>query len=727
MSCKPLAAGLAAIAIPLASIAQDPEEVGQFSEPFVEPSLVVDGEQVTTDRECMTNDEGMRQCKPAAGTLTARPDGRFMYFNALEGTENIELSIVAEFGEVSIDDQSRVLTIGPDDEPSWNRPTPLRADVTEGGNDSTTLTDGALDTSDSTQDNDSALFCTDVVALADGDILAVGGTDYYLEPGADGVPFGVSELEGLKRARIFDTESNTWKKSGDMAFGRWYPSLVTQANGNIFVASGVTKLVKPVYPDNPINSGRNVVQTETFNPCEGEWAQNPSTADRSLPLYPRLHLLPNGHILYNAGGQVFNPFGQGYDQALWNIVSAYDPEAQRWTDLGYAGLPLQLNDAGLDALSTTVNATNLNQEQLDRLVGEVTADPASLIDEVVSAPTRLDENTVEQAIGAGMRGSTFSIMLPLEPDEKGEYHEAEFLTAGGVPTYVTAGSPGGYFPTDMSRVDTVTVDGKDIDYQSRLTGKLNQPRWYSTAVVLPDQSVMVFSGGTRDAVVGPGIEGAIKQAERFDPETETWERMAVANRPRTYHNTAALMPDGRVLVGGHAPISTAYLSNINLEELGFAPNDGRDPSFEIYTPPYALRDDRPAIREAPDTVSPGDTFTVRATPPETVDEVLLIRRTTLTHLVDGDQRAVVLPIVDRNGAELTVRMPDNRAVVPAGPYMLFVSKPSQTGRVPSESIAVSVTHELTCTAPPVPTEDAPSDDGSEDDNLLDGVVQSIGL
>jgi Domain of unknown function (DUF1929). len=482
-----------------------------------------------------------------------------------------------------------------------------------------------------------------------------------------------------------------------MNFGRWYPSLVTLADGDVFVSSGVTKLLKPVYPENPINSGRNVVQTETYDPCARQWTQNPPTADRSLPLYPRVHLLPNGHVFYNAGGQAFNPFGQGYDQALWNLVATYNPDSQNWTDIGYAGLPLQMNEAGLDQLASTLNATNLTEEQVNRVIEGLEANPDDLVTSFEDID--VDPDLARQALAGGMRGSTSSTMLPLEPNENGEYETVELLTAGGVPSYALLASPGGYVPTDQSRIDTVTITGDDdgdIDYQSRLTGSLEQPRWYGTSVVLPDGSVTVFSGGDRDGGAGPGLEGPVKTAERFDPETEEWTEVAEANQPRTYHNSAILMPDGRVMVGGHAPINTAYLSHIDLQDAGFSPNDGRDPSFEIYTPAYATRDDRPGIKQAPEVLAPGDRFNVTVDDPE-VDEVMLVRRTAMTHLIDNDQRAVELPVESRRGNSLQVSMPDEQAVVPAGEYMLFVSRDSEDGRIPSVSAPVRVTNpQLEC-------------------------------
>ncbi|EDM47883.1 galactose oxidase-like domain-containing protein [Marinobacter algicola] len=688
---------------------------GTFSEPFAEPTIIVDGEAVETDEKCITRADGMDECKPAAGTMALLKDGRLLYLNALEGTENVELSIVAEFGEVSVNDQTRVLSLDENDNPSWIKPSPLDAGANPDGNDSETLLngtelDGLLDTADNTSANDGALFCSDVIGLANGDVMAVGGTDYYSEPGIDGLPLGVAELEGIKNSRIFDEETNTWRQSGDMTYGRWYPSLVTMGNGNVFVASGVTKLLKPVYPEDPLNSGRNVVQTETYNPCAGTWTQNPSTADRSLPLYPRMHLLPNGHVFYNAGGQAFNPFGQGYDQALWNIVASFNPDTQRWNDIGYAGLPLRLDEVGLGQLSSTLNITNVSLEQVSTLLGDVIEAPSDLLEN--GAELGISQDDLKMAIAGGMRGSTSSTMLPLTPNANGEYTDVELLTAGGVPSYALLTNPGGYLPTDQSRIDTITTNGDEIGYESRLTGSLNQPRWYGTNVLMPDGSVMVFSGGNRDGVVAPGLEGPIRTAERFDPETGTWTEMASGHRARTYHNTAVLMEDGRVMIAGHSPINTAYLTFVDLQDFGLAPYDGRDPSFEIYTPPYAMRNDRPQIKSAPSNLTIGDRFNIKVDQADDIDKALLIRRTVMTHVIDGDQRAIELVMEKQPGNKLTLAMPDNHNVVPAGEYMLFVSKNTPEGRVPSVSAPITVVNEnLECMAPTQVASDTTTDSG----------------
>ena len=597
----------------------DPSEVGRFLAPF-EDRRPSEGAGA-----CRTDADGRKLCKPAGATVAALNNGKVLYWDALEGTENVQLSIVLEFAKQARNDRSRTIDLsGP--QPVFGTPDPATGGANPGGNDSHPLPLPVAGSNTTVNDGD--LFCADQVQLADGRIIAVGGTDYYNDPSIPGTDFGIVELEGLRNARIYDPVTNRWTQSGSMHYGRWYPSLVTLPDGKIIVASGVSKLLKPLYPDRPFDSGTNVKQLEVYDPATGAWTVLPESANRSLPLFPRLHLLPNGHVYYDVAGQSFNPFGQAYDEALWNLGATFNPGANSWTDLGVPGLTAGAPDPGF-----------------------------------------------------GFRGSTFSIMLPLEPNASGDYTQASFLAAGGTPSAV-APSPGTPLGTNLSRVDTVTVDptGRET-LSSESTGSLHTARWYPTGVLLPSGEVMAFSGADIDEVQSPSLGRPVKQAELFDPKTKKWTPMATAARPRTYHNTAMLLPDGRVLVGGHAPISTAYLSNIAVP--GANPNPDRDPTFEIYEPPYLFAGHRPTIKAADDELGYGNTIKIATPDAASIDSVVLMRNSALTHLVDGDQRTVELPISSRSGGSLQVDVPGAAAVLPPGPYMLFVNKRTAKGLVPS--------------------------------------------
>jgi hypothetical protein len=368
-----------------------------------------------------------------------------------------------------------------------------------------------------------------------------------------------------------------------------------------------------------------------------------------------MHLLPNGHVFYNAAGQAFNPFGQAYDETLWNFAASYDPASGRWRDLGIPGL----EGGGLGDLA-------------DLDFGRPLSDLANL-----GLPGGGKSATIP-----GFRGSTFSVMLPLEPDALGRYTKARFLTAGGVANPAMP-SPGSYFSTSDARITTVDTSLGD-SMSTTPTGDLNRPRWYTSGVLLPTGEAMAVSGSDRDEVAFPGTEFPIKQAELWDPKTGNWTPVAEGHRPRTYHNTAVILPDARVLVGGHAPITTLYLRHINLPG-GFSPNE-RDPSFEIYSPPYLFRGARPRIVSAPSTQAYGRNFDVVVDRPVSeIENVVLVRNPTETHLVDDDQRNVVLRVVSRSGNRLTVAAPPNGNVAPPGPYMLFVNKRTADGPVPSVS------------------------------------------
>ncbi len=613
-----LALLVAAAAVPAAvgapsAIAEDPSQVGRFSAPFEEAGP-----------KCAPDAQGHQICKPAGVSLVGLPDGTVLYWDGLEGMEDVRYSTVLEIGDTAQDDLSRVLDLRTG-RPRWSTPTPV-----DGGDPNAGVGDEYLPApihNNDRTDNDGDLFCSDQVHLADGRVLNVGGTGYYLEPAVSGVPYGLSELEGLKATRIFDTATHTWRAgAGHLAYGRWYPSLVTLPSGKVLVASGVTKLIKPMYPDRPMDSGTNVKQTETFDPDTETWTTNPASADKSLPLFPRLHLLPNGHVYYDAAGQTFNPDGQSYDEALWNMASSYNPATQSWTDLG------------LPAFGPVLK---------------------------------------------GFRGSGFSQQLTL----KAPYTTAQFLSAGGV----YGVTPGTYLATNTSTLNTVTTSGGTDALVSEATGNLVNARWYSTGVTLPTGQVLAFSGADKDEVVGPGGGTPVTQAELYNPTTKTWSAVAGGRKGRTYHNTAILLPDGRVLVGGHAPINTAYAmaNNTGHDTLGFS-DAFRDPSFEVFSPPNLFYGARPIIEGYDPSLGYDASTTIDVTDASDIESVVLVRNPALTHLVDGDQKVIELPITSRDGSSVTVTTPPSANVAPAGPYWLFVNKHTAKGATPSVSRQVYV-------------------------------------
>lgn len=637
----------------------DPRQVGAFSAPFEE-----------SGERCVVDFDGRKLCKPAGTALSSLATGRVLYWDALEGTENVNLNALFEGGHQTRNDRTRVLEIGATSA-RFRVPSPEDAGANPNGDQSEFL---PLVPHDDPTYNDGDLFCADFEQLADGRILAVGGTDYYAEPYVGdlaGEKYGLIELEGIKAARIFDPYTETWSQSGSMEFGRWYPSLITLPSGELLALSGVSKLIKPVYPTRPADSGTNVRQLETYNPTTGVWRTSPASANRSLPLYPRVHLLPNGHVFYNAAGQVFNPLGQSYDEAFWNIAASFDPVDQQWTDLGVPGLGLGalpgLPDLPLKngALAGAPLLSNVPLDGLPNASGDLTGIP-------------------------GFRGSSFSLMLPLVPNEAGQYRKADFLLAGGI----LGVTPGTYLANASSQINSVTIaeDGSER-LSSTATGSLTQPRWYGSGVLLPSGEVMVFSGADKDEVLQPGTGSPVTTPEIWNPETGAWSQVASQGRARTYHNTAMLLPDGRVLVAGHAPIPTGYGFSITVPGLSPQP---RDPSFQIYSPPYLFRGDRPAITAGPGRVDTGSTFTITlgsdADAAAVADggSVVLMRNTTITHLVNADQRSVQLPIVGRTGATLTLQAPPDRAVAPAGPYLVFANKATADGLVPSAGHQVFV-------------------------------------
>src|SRR5262245_35095165 len=116
------------------------------------------------------------------------------------------------------------------------------------------------------------------------------------------------------------------------------------------------------------------------------------------------------------------------------------------------------------------------------------------------------------------------------------------------------------------------------------------PRTYHTLTILPDGNVLVTGGVQTNNPASPPAFAA----EIWNAQTETWSTMASEQMVRSYHSTALLLPDGRVLVSGSGGCCGA-------------PNQYNG---EIFSPPYLFKGPRPTITSAPQVLEYGASFSL---------------------------------------------------------------------------------------------------------------------
>ena len=171
--------------------------------------------------------------------------------------------------------------------------------------------------------------------------------------------------------------------------------------------------------------------------------------------------------------------------------------------------------------------------------------------------------------------------------------------------------------------------------------------------VLPDGSVLA-TGGT--GACGPSDEsGAVFAAERWDPETGQWTTLASASVVRVYHSTAMLLPDGRVLSTGS----------------GDGGGVTQQRSYEVFSPPYLFKGDRPSYDLASTAMRYGQPFTVSTADAASIRKVTIVRLPSTTHGFNMSQRLNTLPFEVTAGG-LTVTPPAAGRIAPPGPYLLFL-------------------------------------------------------
>jgi hypothetical protein len=185
-----------------------------------------------------------------------------------------------------------------------------------------------------------------------------------------------------------------------------------------------------------------------------------------------------------------------------------------------------------------------------------------------------------------------------------------------------------------------------------LVDDMEYPRRRCDLVLLPDGTAMAV-GGSAEFQDAP--ECAVHAPERWDPKTGSWTTWESMARPRIYHSSALLLPDGRVLVAGGENVD----------------RPAGEENMEIFSPPYLFRGPRPRVAWAPKTLGYGKGFRVKTRNARRIRSVALVRPGAPTHNFDQNQRYVPLRFHARRGS-VWVRAPRFAGEAPPGDYMLFV-------------------------------------------------------
>ncbi|MDA0180308.1 DUF4082 domain-containing protein [Solirubrobacter phytolaccae] len=385
------------------------------------------------------------------------------------------------------------------------------------------------------------LFCAGHITLTDGRLLVVGGH--------------INAYEGLKDTNLFNPVSKTWARGADMSVARWYPTATTLPDGRVLVVSGDNAVLNRQNQPVPLTIASNTLP-EIYNPATDTWQELPA-AQRWMPLYPFMFVLPNGKVF----------------------------------------------DAGPDKTTRT----------LDTTTGQWTTVGESPID-----------------------GHSAVMYRPGKILKSGTWSEPEF--------------PGGSVSARAAAIDFTqpTPAWQEV-------APMNYKRSYHTLTVLPDGKVLATGG--QNGTDGVDETTGILASEIWDPETNTWTVGASSRRPRLYHSSALLLPDGRVLLAGGGAFGNAKNEN----------------SGEIYSPPYLFKGPRPQISAAPDEIHYGANFNIDTPDAAGIEKVHLIRMGAVTHNLDMDQR--LIPLTSSvQGDGLRITGPANANVAPPGWYMLFVVK-----------------------------------------------------
>jgi hypothetical protein len=421
------------------------------------------------------------------------------------------------------------------------------------------------------------------------------------------------------------------------------------ADGRVLVAGGNLEYPEPGGgPDSDYKGGRWIF---TFDPWTETWTRQPDMNHGRW--YPTVTTLPDGTALITGGTdesggdvndtdvELFRPSPAVGGQGTVSVVAH-----RAWSLYPHAFVVPDSTAAGA-APGTQV-----------LLIGNG-PDTTSILDTADWTWHDLRDYPDERVWGS-------AVLMPATDGTP-----RKVMLVGGSDLNQTPSAQRGTFVLDLDHPDAGWTAGPAL-----ATG-----RSHLEVPILPDDSLLAVGGG---AGIGGGslYAGPVYASERLDPASGAWTAADVQDDERTYHSTALLLPDGRVLSAGD-------------DRASHHPDDAR--RADVYTPPYLTTGPRPSIAGAPAAVPYAAPFHVATPDAAAVDHAVLIRPGSTTHAQDMDQRSLRLATT-RDAGGLTLTAPADASDAPPGYYMLFLV--DAAGR-PSEARWVRLDPAAPPDAPPV--------------------------
>ncbi len=470
------------------------------------------------------------------------------------------------------------------------------------------------------------VMCSGHALLGDGRLLIAGGVVVQ-----DLDHSGPLHDSGERRCYLYHPLVNKWEQVKDLNFqpdseddprggGRWYPTLVTIATGEVFAVSGHPYIGQElaggvvdqsgaddyVFPGDDTHRHNNNTP-ERYSPGADDWAllteDSTSFNNQLIDEYARVHLAPNGDVFFSTRAQLndrfYDPFTGTY---TGNDVPPGDAAYHSGSETTSVILPILMSDlnnvwvlACGDVAPQKINMAGVSvwESAGDR---DTWSDPGT--GGPAASPIRLHAN---------------SVILPT----------GEIFVTGGV------GAANDEFPQGTS---------------------IRRPEVYTPPI---NWTTGKYTGGTG-----------------------SWQTLPeAATVVRGYHGVALLMPDGAVFTGGSTDQAGGDSTADDVDENG-NPVYARENDYriEIYQPWYfdeVHQDNRPTVSGVPKTIGYGYPFRF-TTQADNIQRVVLIRCGSTTHALDTDQRMVSVAFTKVNATTIQVALPIMPEYIPPGRYMLWV-------------------------------------------------------